>query len=79
MANNESHWSSRGRQPRVAGLHEVDANTTLTVKVNALIRNLDLVMSNGQGVSSSSKIILLCETYGGGHVEEDMRQLSARL
>lgn len=64
MANNVSHWGSRGKQPKMAGLYEVDADTTLAGKVDALIRKLDLLASNDQGISLNSKAVLFCETCG---------------
>lgn len=67
MDNNEPHWSSRGRQPRVVRLHEEDIDIALAAKMDALIEKLDLLMSNSPGASSSSKTILFCETCGGGY------------
>lgn len=48
-------------------MHEVDSNTALVAKVDALTRKLDELVSNGQGASSSSRTILFCEKCGGGH------------
>ena len=66
MASNESHWTSRTKPPKVAGIHELDADTTLATKVDALTWKLDLLM--GSYSDSSSGAVLFCETRGGGMV-----------
>lgn len=62
----------------MAGIYEVNDNTTLVVKVEALMKN---VMDNNAlaakvealtkrfdvGLSSNSKVIMLCETCGAEH------------
>lgn len=39
---------------KVAGLYEIDADTALASKVDALTHKLDLLVSNDQGVSLNS-------------------------
>lgn len=48
-------------------MHEIDADTALEAKVDALTRKLDLLLSNGQGVSINSRVIQFVKC-----VEEDM-------
>lgn len=36
IVNNESQWILIGRQPKVAGLHEIDTDTTMAAKVGML-------------------------------------------
>lgn len=51
----------------MAGLHELDTNTALATKMDALTRKLDLLMSKSPGVIPSSRYMLFCETCGEGH------------
>lgn len=53
----------------MAGLHEVDVDTTLVAKVDALIRKLDLLVSSSQGASLNSRVDMFCKTYRRGHGE----------
>lgn len=60
---NESHWASRTKPPKVVGVHEVDVDIALSMEVDALTQKLDLLIGN----CSSSNAVLFCETCGGWH------------
>ncbi|XP_039126877.1 uncharacterized protein LOC120263016 [Dioscorea cayenensis subsp. rotundata] len=81
MASNECHWSTRQKEPRVAGLYEVNETTALAAKVDALTKS---VMDNNAlatkvealtqrfdqfmlGSGSSPKAVMSCEICGVGH------------
>ena len=65
MARNESHWALKARATRVARIHEIDATTNWGAKVDALTRKFNLLMI--EKTSSSSKAVMLCEIFRGGH------------
>ncbi|XP_039116475.1 uncharacterized protein LOC120251891 [Dioscorea cayenensis subsp. rotundata] len=43
MASNECHWSTRQKPPKAAGIYEIDDNTALAAKVEALTKRFDPV------------------------------------
>lgn len=44
MASNESHWSARSKPSRVVGIYEVNDNTALAAKMDALTKKVDQLM-----------------------------------
>ncbi|XP_039118483.1 uncharacterized protein LOC120254446 [Dioscorea cayenensis subsp. rotundata] len=64
MASNECHWSTRQKPPKAAGIYEINDNTELAAKVEALTKRFDQFVL---GTSSNSGAVLSCETYGAGH------------
>ncbi|XP_039121203.1 uncharacterized protein LOC120257957 [Dioscorea cayenensis subsp. rotundata] len=64
MASNESHWSTRGRPQKIAGIYEVNDTTTLAAKVEALTKRFDQFT---MGSSSNNGAVLSCGTCGAAH------------
>ncbi|XP_039128945.1 uncharacterized protein LOC120265098 [Dioscorea cayenensis subsp. rotundata] len=64
MASNECHWSTRQKPPKAAGIYEINDNTALAAKVEALTKRFDQFVL---GTSSNSGAVLSCETCGAGH------------
>ncbi|XP_039133248.1 uncharacterized protein LOC120270298 [Dioscorea cayenensis subsp. rotundata] len=61
MASNECHWSTRQKPPKAAGIYEINDNTALAAKVEALTKRFDQFVL---GTSSNSGAVLSCETCG---------------
>ncbi|XP_039115823.1 uncharacterized protein LOC120251350 [Dioscorea cayenensis subsp. rotundata] len=65
MASNECHWSTREKNPlKAAGIYEINDNTALAAKVEALTKRFDQFVL---GTSSNTGAVLSCETCGAGH------------
>ncbi|XP_039131853.1 uncharacterized protein LOC120268590 [Dioscorea cayenensis subsp. rotundata] len=64
MASNECHWSTRQKPPKAARIYEINDNTELAAKVEALTKRFDQFVL---GTSSNSGAVLSCETCGTGH------------
>lgn len=64
MANNECHWSTRQNAPRAAGIYEMNDNTALVAKVEALTQRFDQFML---GSRLNYKAIMSCDTCGARH------------
>ncbi|XP_039126971.1 uncharacterized protein LOC120263138 [Dioscorea cayenensis subsp. rotundata] len=64
MASNECHWSTRQKPPRATGIYEINDNTGLAAKVEALTKRFYQFVL---GTSSNSGAVLSCETCGAGH------------
>ncbi|XP_039120906.1 uncharacterized protein LOC120257485 [Dioscorea cayenensis subsp. rotundata] len=64
MASNECHWSTRKKTPKAAGIYEINDNTALAAKVEALTKRFNQFVL---GTSSNSGAVLSCKTCGAGH------------
>ncbi|XP_039116603.1 uncharacterized protein LOC120252498 [Dioscorea cayenensis subsp. rotundata] len=62
MASNECHWSTRQKPPKAARIYEINDNTALAAKVEALTKRFDQFVL---GTSLNSGAVLSCETCGG--------------
>lgn len=43
-------------------MHKLDTDIALAAKVDEFTRKLDILVSNGQDVSTNSRTVLFCET-----------------
>jgi len=64
MAMNSYQWNTRDRN-KVAGIHEVDAVTSLAAQVESLSKKLDVM------ASARVAAITMCNGCGGGHASSD--------